>query len=274
MRKTFLRKACVQILEVDLAFASTVFCLLVPDSVQSRVNTQLLVTVHRIAQQDILTVRVFFYCASTCKKTMSGLKNSPFGKRLRASQQDSEETSRRRKQRLHPTFGFSTPSLDSRTHTSDSSTGPETPADISIPTSRPSNREYGDRFVPSRDVGDMRTSYHLIDEAGPSTPSKNRTIPSESDALKGTSCRSSSFVSPFILLQNKLMQYSTPSYTLKSPLLLLADHTPLHDPFLYHPMVPHLPLNDAAFLPTTRLQHPTQARRPDVLIPQQMKLIP
>jgi len=116
---------------------------------------------------------------------MSGLKNSPFGKRLRASQQGSEETSRRRKQRLHPIFGYSTPSLDSRTHNSDSSTGPETPADISIPTSRSLNREYGDRFVPSRDVGDMRTSYHLIDEAGPSTPSKNKTIPSESDALKG-----------------------------------------------------------------------------------------
>lgn len=112
---------------------------------------------------------------------MSGLKNSPFGKRLRASQQGSEETSRRRRQRI---FGISTPSLDSRTHTSDSSTGPETPADIAMPTSRSTNREYGDRFVPSRDVGDMRTSYHLIDEAGPSTPSKNRTIPSESDALK------------------------------------------------------------------------------------------
>lgn len=30
----------------------------------------------------------------------------------------------------------------------------------------------------------MRTSFHLLDEGGPSTPSKNRIIPSESDALK------------------------------------------------------------------------------------------
>lgn len=34
----------------------------------------------------------------------------------------------------------------------------------------------------------------------------------------------------FIILQNKLMQYSTPSYTQKSHLLLLADHTLLPDP--------------------------------------------
>ncbi|EGO26113.1 hypothetical protein SERLADRAFT_447381 [Serpula lacrymans var. lacrymans S7.9] len=30
----------------------------------------------------------------------------------------------------------------------------------------------------------MRTSYHLMDEGGPSTPSKNRIIPTESDAIK------------------------------------------------------------------------------------------
>lgn len=115
---------------------------------------------------------------------MSGLKNSPFGKRLRASQQHSDDTPRRTRQRATPLFGVSTPSLDSRTHTSDNSTSPDTPIDLSIPLTRSSNREYGDRFVPSRDAGDMRTSYHLIDEAGPSTPSKNRIIPSESDALK------------------------------------------------------------------------------------------
>ena len=69
------------------------------------------------------------------------------------------------------------------------------------------------------------------------------------------------------------MQYSTLFYILKSPLLLLADHTPLPDPFLYHLTAPHLPLNDAAFLPITRLQHPTQVHHPDVLMLQQMKLI-
>jgi cell division cycle 20-like protein 1 (cofactor of APC complex) len=47
-------------------------------------------------------------------------------------------------------------------------------------------REYGDRFVPSKDSGDLRTSYHLMEEGGgPSTPSKSRIMPSESDALKG-----------------------------------------------------------------------------------------
>lgn len=47
-------------------------------------------------------------------------------------------------------------------------------------------KDYGDRFVPSRDTGDMRTSYNLMDEpAGPSTPSKTKIIPTESDAVKG-----------------------------------------------------------------------------------------
>ncbi|GLB37887.1 putative anaphase-promoting complex subunit 4 WD40 domain containing protein [Lyophyllum shimeji] len=114
---------------------------------------------------------------------MSGLKNSPFGKRLRAAQQDhDDEAPRRNRPRVNPIFGVaptSTPSLDSRPNTSSSSGGPESPVDIPRVT-----RDYGDRFVPSRDAGDMRTSYHLMDEGGPSTPSKNRMIPSESDALK------------------------------------------------------------------------------------------
>ncbi|RDB20729.1 Fizzy-related [Hypsizygus marmoreus] len=115
---------------------------------------------------------------------MSGLKNSPFGKRLRASHQETDEdTPRRTRPRINPIFGVvsvsTTPALDSRPNTSDSSGGPESP--IEMPRIA---RDYGDRFVPSRDAGDMRTSYHLMDEGGPSTPSKNRIIPSESDALK------------------------------------------------------------------------------------------
>ncbi|KAK7472195.1 substrate-specific activator of APC-dependent proteolysis [Stygiomarasmius scandens] len=93
---------------------------------------------------------------------MSGLKNSPFGKRLRASQKDALD---------------STPSLDSRTNTSDSS-GPESPVD----PPRIHRDYYGDRFVPNRDTGDIRASYHLMENGGPSTPSKKRIIPSESDA--------------------------------------------------------------------------------------------
>lgn len=38
--------------------------------------------------------------------------------------------------------------------------------------------------MPSRDAGDMRTTFHLMDDATPSTPSKTRIIPTESDALK------------------------------------------------------------------------------------------
>ena len=47
-------------------------------------------------------------------------------------------------------------------------------------------RYFGDRFVPSKDSGDLRTSYHLMEEGGSgfSTPSKPRILPSESDALK------------------------------------------------------------------------------------------
>ncbi|KAG2121730.1 WD40 repeat-like protein [Suillus clintonianus] len=101
---------------------------------------------------------------------MSGLKNSPFGKRLRGTHQENEEDGpRRNRQRVNPIFYTATPST-----TKDAT--PESPV-----TSRDM---YGDRFVPSRDAGDMRTTYHLMDESGPSTPSKSRIIPTESDALK------------------------------------------------------------------------------------------
>lgn len=101
---------------------------------------------------------------------MSGLKNSPFGKRLRATHQDNEEDGpRRNRQRVNPIFYTATSST-----TKDAT--PESPVTM--------RDMYGDRFVPSRDAGDMRTSYHLMDESGPSTPSKSRIIPTESDALK------------------------------------------------------------------------------------------
>ncbi|KAH8110537.1 WD40 repeat-like protein [Phellopilus nigrolimitatus] len=112
---------------------------------------------------------------------MSGLKNSPFGKRLRGSAHDTDnddDAPVRNRPRVNPIFGvanLSTPSLDSRS--TDESAGP------SSPELRP--KDYNDRFVPSRDGGDIRTSYNLMDEGGPQTPSKaNRLIPSESDALR------------------------------------------------------------------------------------------
>lgn len=101
---------------------------------------------------------------------MSGLKNSPFGKRLRATHQDNEEDGpRRNRQRVNPIF-----------YTATASTTKDVTPELPV-TARDM---YGDRFVPSRDAGDMRTSYHLMDESGPSTPSKSRIIPTESDALK------------------------------------------------------------------------------------------
>ena len=107
---------------------------------------------------------------------MAGLKNSPFGKRLRGADEDSPRKNRTRFHPVFPAASASTPSLDSRPGTSDGAT-PESPE-------RNAHRDYGDRFVPSRDAGDMRTTFHLMDDATPSTPSKNRIIPTESDALK------------------------------------------------------------------------------------------
>lgn len=120
---------------------------------------------------------------------MAALKNSPFGKRLRASQQDShkEDDGRRRprsRSRTGPIFGVvqaSTPSSslgDSCRPIPSEGSGPESPLDLRA------QKDYGDRYVPTRDTGDMRTSYHLLDESNPSTPSKTRIIPTESDALK------------------------------------------------------------------------------------------
>jgi cell division cycle 20-like protein 1, cofactor of APC complex len=148
---------------------------------------------------------------------MSGLKNSPFGKRLRASHReppsttaaatDDDLTAFRTTSPFNPIFGISsTPSLslDSSSTLIENrdNGGFESPTkDLRGSPKRQRFlgggigmggmgmivREYGDRFVPSKDSGDLRTSYHLMEEggSGPSTPSKSRIIPSESDALKG-----------------------------------------------------------------------------------------
>jgi cell division cycle 20-like protein 1, cofactor of APC complex len=121
---------------------------------------------------------------------MSGLKNSPFGKRLRAAQQDNDDDGghRRNRPKIIPLFAGpsgSTPSLDSSLSTTSDSAPDESPPRPRRNSTREREKEYGDRFVPNRDSGDMRTSYHLKEEGGPSTPSKNRIIPTESDALKG-----------------------------------------------------------------------------------------
>ena len=148
--------------------------------------------------------------------SMSGLKNSPFGKRLRASHREPAPTTAAATDDdlagssttppINPIFGISsTPSLslDSSSTLADNrdNGGSESPTKDLRGSHKGQRflgggismgvmgvvREYGDRFVPSKDSGDLRTSYHLMEEggSGPSTPSKSRIIPSESDALKG-----------------------------------------------------------------------------------------
>ncbi|KAH9957034.1 hydrolytic ATP binding site of dynein motor region D1-domain-containing protein [Russula dissimulans] len=117
---------------------------------------------------------------------MSGLKNSPFGKRLRATQQDRDEDG---PHRSHPP----TPSLALLLRRHLPSTHPGlVPAKVvgwshqrsSITDQTRTTATVSCRFVPSRDAGDLRTSYNLMKESGPSTPSQNRVIPTESDAAK------------------------------------------------------------------------------------------
>ena len=147
---------------------------------------------------------------------MTGLKNSPFGKRLRASHRepalataaatDDDLAGFHTTPPFNPIFGISsTPSLslDSSSTLTEyrEDGGSESPSRNLRGSPKRQRfpgvgigmggmgivREYGDRFVPSKDSGDLRTSYHLMEEGGggPSTPSKSRIIPSESDALKG-----------------------------------------------------------------------------------------
>ena len=212
---------------------------------------------------------------------MSGLKNSPFGKRLRASHREpalSTSTTTAADDRpgtsnssanttpnrtFNPIFGISsTPclSLDSSSTLVENGASNSPTKDLRGSHKRQRFvggmsmggigivREYGDRFVPSKDSGDLRTSYHLMEDGGgPSTPSKARIIPSESDALKGE------FASLVLFdqadgLQNKLMLYSILYYILKSPHLL-------EDPYLQLDLH-RLPLVPVQFPPSSHLPHP------------------
>lgn len=217
---------------------------------------------------------------------MSGLKNSPFGKRLRASRQerDEEDGLSPKKPRVNPIFGSgttsssSTPALDSRPTTSDSS-GPDSPVEfhgMSSALSMPRiAKDYGDRFVPSKDSGDLRTSYHLMEDGGPSTPSKNRIIPTESDALKGTLLMSSCLAFPSdFAAQNKPMRFSTQYCTLKSHLHphggLCHRHGLLLQAVEYH----RQRLPDDVCSPITLPVDPIQPHLPVALTPQPMKPTP
>lgn len=107
---------------------------------------------------------------------MSSLKNSQFGKRLRASHaaDNDEERGRRTRPRTQPTFGVAPSTSDSLLAGYDSSGAEKGVV----------HKDYGDRFVPTRDTGNIRTSYQLKDEIPPTTPSKAKIIPTESDAQK------------------------------------------------------------------------------------------
>lgn len=157
---------------------------------------------------------------STLIAVMSGLKNSPFGKRLRASHQESDEDaihaaaySRRTRPRVNSLFAPLpiNPALSNDAPTTAAAHALDSDA-FDLPLHNPHRiqvKDYGDRFVPSRDAGDMRTSYHLKEEGGgPATPSKHRMIPTESDALKGTVLR---HIPPCVqmILSNALMHRRT-----------------------------------------------------------------
>lgn len=165
---------------------------------------------------------------------MSGLRNSTFGKRLRASQQEPDDD-------RPPT---------NRQRTDDD------------------QQDYGDRFIPTRDAGDMRTSYNLKDDAGPSTPSKKsrivpRIIPSESDALKGMSSHTRRAISP-TPAQSRQMPFSTPFSTQRSPHQTTIAPRPPHGhsrsppPARLHQLPPA-----AAFSSTTHPPLPHHPPQPD-----------
>ncbi|KZV72692.1 WD40 repeat-like protein [Peniophora sp. CONT] len=109
---------------------------------------------------------------------MSGLKNSPFGKRVRATQQDEDDRDSRPRTRPRINAMFTGPSTPSSDDSMNTNMYRQSVAGPSIV------KEYGDRFVPARDAGDLRTSYNLMEETGHHAPSKAKLIPTESDAVK------------------------------------------------------------------------------------------
>lgn len=115
---------------------------------------------------------------------MAGLKNSPFGKRLRATTQDKEDDASKRTRPRNPLYGLAQATVSTPSMLDSARLGPSESLGSDSPAEQRNYRDYGDRYVPSRDVGDMRTSYHLMDESNPSTPAKTKIIPTESDALK------------------------------------------------------------------------------------------
>ena len=107
---------------------------------------------------------------------MTGLRNSSYGKRLRASAQspDDRQTPRKRRKRtvqivqgVEPETTTpercSTPSrsaLSTRMLNVDDSPPGSSPW---VPDSPLLSKEYGDRFIPLRESEDVRTPYHLLD---------------------------------------------------------------------------------------------------------------
>lgn len=105
---------------------------------------------------------------------MSSLRNSTFGKRVRASKQDTNpEDEPNKRQRINPIF--------------DTSPTPSTSVLAAPAAITPSGPSYGDRFVPRREASEMAVNYNLRDENDKQPKSSTRIIQPESDALKGPS---------------------------------------------------------------------------------------
>ncbi|KZT32520.1 WD40 repeat-like protein [Sistotremastrum suecicum HHB10207 ss-3] len=108
---------------------------------------------------------------------MPPLDNSPFAKRIRdASRPPSRERPTTPTRQI---FGIGT--LDKEDEDDERSIY------LSSPSRNKGKRkmDYGDRYIPNRDDGDLRTSYNLMDAGGPSSPSKQtKVIPTDSDATQ------------------------------------------------------------------------------------------
>ncbi|KAH8826824.1 WD40 repeat-like protein [Flagelloscypha sp. PMI_526] len=111
---------------------------------------------------------------------MSSLRNSAFGKRVRAQQQDGQhpEDEPNKRQRINPIFDTTT------SPTPTTSTTPialQAPASIVPSAIQPTHL---DRFVPHRESSEMTVGYNLRKDREQSPASGSRIIQPESDALR------------------------------------------------------------------------------------------
>src|ERR1700753_991638 len=130
---------------------------------------------------------------------MAPINNSPFAKRVRETTGSGRSESPQRPSpnpRVHPIFG----ALNFGSSNEDLSPTRSLPG---TPSKKDKGKrvEYGDRYelsncfrvalrnlaryIPSREEGDFRTNYHLMDDGLGSPSKRQKMIPSDSDASQG-----------------------------------------------------------------------------------------